>query len=355
MFNISHDDLESMSLARRRAVALFYLGDDSLTDDATQAPSVVISYADRPDVGIETVKTDIKPSVLTEPSKAIDVPTRLPIPGIAEIARSWAAAGEVAKAPASAPVIPAPPVAVVIPSPPAVVAAPTLPVPPVAVLDIVAQAMPLDTSDTQPAPAAIWPAYTAPVSEALELDPASVFSKAAANAPEASVKLPPGDPGALAAAWGLQVPAQPATPAATPPIAGTAPNAAPVFDVSGLPWDIRIHAGTKGTNKDGKWKKKNNVDLEEVLRVEAEIRGLLASTPPAAPAEGFDAAAQTMTFPALMAWASARIADGGLVQNAIFEVIKPFGLTSPVALANKPELIPHIYAALEAMIVKAAA
>lgn len=44
------------------------------------------------------------------------------------------------------------------------------------------------------------------------------------------------------------------------------------YDSAGLPWDERIHAGTKTQNKDGTWKKKKGVQPVEIETVEAELR-----------------------------------------------------------------------------------
>ena len=63
-----------------------------------------------------------------------------------------------------------------------------------------------------------------------------------------------------------------------------APNAAPpAFDVTGLPWDERIHAGTKVTTESGEWRKKRGVAKETIAAVEAELRaaGIAANPAPA--------------------------------------------------------------------------
>jgi hypothetical protein len=53
-----------------------------------------------------------------------------------------------------------------------------------------------------------------------------------------------------------------------PPVAAT-----PVSDVDarGIPWDARCHAGNKATTKDGSWKRRRGVSVEEVQRIEAEL------------------------------------------------------------------------------------
>lgn len=51
-------------------------------------------------------------------------------------------------------------------------------------------------------------------------------------------------------------------------------NAAPpATDKNGLPWDERIHAGTKALNADGTWKKRRGVDDATVAAVTAELTG----------------------------------------------------------------------------------
>lgn len=62
--------------------------------------------------------------------------------------------------------------------------------------------------------------------------------------------------------------------------AGQTANVAGVErDINGLPWDDRIHSGSKAKNKDGSWKKKKGVQPVEVSTVEAELRAAPASLP----------------------------------------------------------------------------
>ena len=72
------------------------------------------------------------------------------------------------------------------------------------------------------------------------------------------------------------VPTMPAAPAATQPD-DEDDNGAPAADANGvdadgLPWDERIHAPSKGQNKDGTWRKKKKLDDAFVAGVEAELR-----------------------------------------------------------------------------------
>lgn len=62
-------------------------------------------------------------------------------------------------------------------------------------------------------------------------------------------------------------------------------NAAPpATDATGMPWDERIHANTKGQNEDGTWRKKRKVDAALVAAVEAERRGGAVAAPAPVPA-----------------------------------------------------------------------
>lgn len=51
----------------------------------------------------------------------------------------------------------------------------------------------------------------------------------------------------------------------------TVNDAPPSTDKNGLPWDERIHAGTKALNGDGTWKKRRGVDDATVAAVTAEL------------------------------------------------------------------------------------
>ena len=58
----------------------------------------------------------------------------------------------------------------------------------------------------------------------------------------------------------------------------------PELDSAGLPWDERIHAGTKRQNADGSWTLKKGVDKELVAQVIEELKGTpVTTTAPATP------------------------------------------------------------------------
>lgn len=73
-------------------------------------------------------------------------------------------------------------------------------------------------------------------------------------------------------------------------------DAPPATDKNGLPWDERIHAGTKALNGDGTWKKRRGVDDATVAAVTAELTGA-APVPTPEPTPAPTPAAQPETAP----------------------------------------------------------
>lgn len=72
--------------------------------------------------------------------------------------------------------------------------------------------------------------------------------------------------------------------APTAPVAPTTHAGGVELDKHGLPWDGRIHAGTKRKNADGSWTAKRGVDPALVATVEAELRQVMGAAPaPLAP------------------------------------------------------------------------
>ena len=69
------------------------------------------------------------------------------------------------------------------------------------------------------------------------------------------------------------------------PVVAADPVTTPELDSAGLPWDERIHAGTKRQNADGSWTLKKGVDKELVAQVIEELKGApVTTTAPATPA-----------------------------------------------------------------------
>ena len=179
------------------------------------------------------------------------------------------------------------------------------------------------------------------------------------------------------------VPPAPAQNAAVPVAAPQAP-AAPVgsasgaeLDSHGLPWDARIHAGSKTKKQDGSWVAKRGInDPGLVARVEAELRGhsrasdnpfgstapeviggstvlvghagtqapstpipqppiwAAPPTPPASPA----------TFMELMTRCGPMLAQGKLSQAVLTEAAQSVGLANLPLLSTRPDLVPSCWA-----------
>jgi len=160
-------------------------------------------------------------------------------------------------------------------------------------------------------------------------------------------------------------PAQNTAPAA--PIAAPqtgSPVGAVDLDKTGLPWDNRIHAGTKRKNADGSWTAKRGVDPALVAAVEAELRQVMGVTPaaplaPAVPAPqvtappapavapAADARAQ---FVALVGRASAAIQGQKVTQAEVNQCCADVGVPALPLLANRLDLVAQVAAHIDALI-----
>lgn len=158
-----------------------------------------------------------------------------------------------------------------------------------------------------------------------------------------------------------QTAAQPPAPPAAPVVqtaAGQTPPASPVLlDSNGLPWDSRIHAGTRTQTQKGEWKKKKGVDDATVAKVEAELRaalaipakpftplnadaGTVAPPPPTTTAQQPAASAAPTTFAELCRYVTGR----NLPADKILAVCNKHGLAGLGLVAVRPDLIPAMYA-----------
>lgn len=174
-----------------------------------------------------------------------------------------------------------------------------------------------------------------------------------------------------------QVPAPPlTTPAGTPPAPPNGAQTAGVptqangvdVDKNGLPWDARIHAGTKGKNKDGSWTAKRNIDASIVPGVEAELRALMAIpspaaavtppppppaaavvTPPPPPAAAPAAPGAAISFPDLLQKVARLVeVEKVLTQADIVAALAVIGVPSLPVAAARPDLLTQISDILDA-------
>ncbi len=246
----------------------------------------------------------------------------------------------------------------------------------------------------------------APVAE-ISQDPAAVFGGAAVAAPlppavapftAGAVPLPIAPEATTAITSGATLSAPvPNVPTAPGMVAPTASGAAPStpasgveLDKNGLPWDERIHAGTKTKLKSGEWKAKKSVDPALVASVESELRARVAASPapvaavpavPAAPAVDpaavFGAAAPGVppvpviptappvaplapaatvapsvsadpaTFEQLMPRITAAVTAGIMPPTAVGAACAAHGVASVVTLQQSPQFVPLVWATLK--------
>lgn len=188
------------------------------------------------------------------------------------------------------------------------------------------------------------------------------------------------------------VPAPPApTPANVAPIAAP-PTGSPVggveLDKHGLPWDARIHVGTKRKNTDGSWTAKRGVDPALVATVEAELRQVMgaapaaplapagstptptsapvAAVPPPPPAPVAGAAPSMPAAPSaapgevpvdarqqfvgLVGRASAAIQGGKVTQAEVNQICADSGIPALPLLANRLDLVATVASRIDALI-----
>lgn len=231
----------------------------------------------------------------------------------------------------------------------------------------------------------------APAQSAAPLQPAPSTAGAAAS-PTALAALPASGAlptlQALAPQPGVSAGAQQELAAQASPAGGVE------VDADGLPWDGRIHAGTKRRNADGRWTAKKGInDPDLVPRVVAQLRAQMAAggvttqsadplpastpapsttplaalpmtsgpvssaaptqpalpglQPPAAPTPPTIPGAKPvpLTFQDFMTAMTVEVMSGRVPATALLEACKPYGGTT--ALAANPAPIPEIWAALK--------
>ena len=213
-------------------------------------------------------------------------------------------------------------------------------------------------------------------------DPAAVFGGAAVPAPLAASTPQPAAAATVA----------PAVPAITAPITTThgpassgAVAASVELDSKGLPWDERIHAGTKTKIKSGEWKAKKGVEAATVAQVETELRARVAGnvaspvvptvpTPPLASPVGASSPITTAspavapatdpaavfggapaapanpdpaTFEQLMPRITAAVTAGIMPPTAVGAACAAHGIASVVTLQQSPQFVPPVWATLK--------
>lgn len=256
------------------------------------------------------------------------------------------------------------------------------------------------------APAVMFPATTLPPLQSAQPDPAAIFggTPAVVPGPDAAAifgqpaTLPAGAPpfvlptGApfTAGASPFQTAPEAQTAGAPNPQIATylsapptgAPGSAPMagatlpsnpasgveVDAEGLPWDARIHAGTKRKNADHTWTAKRGLnDPAFVAHVKAELKALgggqtpapaaapaapfvppAASSLPAQPGASLAPAGPPTTFEQFMARATPACLQQIIPMDAVQKAVTANGLPSVVTLQAHPEYVPQVWAYLVA-------
>lgn len=185
-----------------------------------------------------------------------------------------------------------------------------------------------------PATAAVAPLPTAPVVATLPL-------------PASTLPAPSTVPGAVA-------PLAPAAP--------LSPASGVELDHDGLPWDERIHAGTKRKNADGRWTAKRGLnDPALITRVTEEIRNRAAVAAPLQPSTATAVplppsggplvpapvgVVSPTSFEQLMPLLTAATIAQKIPPTAANEACVAHGLQGVIALQQQPQHIPQIWAYL---------
>lgn len=194
----------------------------------------------------------------------------------------------------------------------------------------------------------------------------------------------------------------PAPPSTAPEVPAAPSTSAPSgeLDIKGLPWDERIHAGTKAKNADGSWRQRRGLnDPALVARVEAEMRARVANRdagpgmaealgedaaklaamgmdplsgqplptggyvpppppmaaggtaanvppPPVVATPPAPAAPDALTYDGFLAWVTPKMMDGSTPFDKVAAALSASGVSSLQELRDNPAAIPAVYAAL---------
>ena len=123
------------------------------------------------------------------------------------------------------------------------------------------------------------------------------------------------------------------------------------LDGEGIPWDIRIHTDAKTKIKAGTWKLKRSIDTALVEQVKAELLANMSVAAPIVTEEPvLTTEATVTTFPELVTYVTAKCNEGVVQQQHIEKLVAKHGITGGLpAVANRPDLIPAIYADMVAL------
>ncbi len=157
-------------------------------------------------------------------------------------------------------------------------------------------------------------------------------------------------------------PAAPPVPPAPPAAATPGPAANVEVDKNGLPWDERIHSGSRAKVADGSWRMKRGVDPAKVAEVEAELRGQIpaaAAAPPPPAANPLDnlkpeaaplpPAAPELTFGMVAKRVTAKLTLGELTTAELTKRLAELGFPDGLHTLNaRPDMWPTVLETLGA-------
>lgn len=227
--------------------------------------------------------------------------------------------------------------------------------------------------ETVAAPAPVVPAVpvapSAPAVAEISQDPAAVFGGGAQPAAPLAASIPATATPSIVA---------PSAPATTAPITTTlgpaslgAGAASVELDSKGLPWDERIHAGTKTKLKSGEWKAKKQVEaavpavpvapvapaVDPAAVFGAAAPGVqpapaIPTAPPVAPLAPAATVAPSVsadpaTFEQLMPRITAAVTAGIMPPTAVGAACAAHGVASVVTLQQSPQFVPRVWATLK--------
>jgi len=209
----------------------------------------------------------------------------------------------------------------------------------------------------------------------LELDDAPeapAVETAAPEAPAVEIAAPEAPEAPAVETAAPEAPEAPEAPVAEQPAAPAAE-----LDKDNLPWDGRIHASSKKQNADGRWKKRRGISVEEIQKVEDELKALMAipagaapeapeapaaapeapeaptTAPeaPEAPAAAPDApeapaapASSPTTFPEFLKATSKLIVDKKTTVEAVNAICAKKGIQTMHLVGRREDLIPELWA-----------
>ncbi len=129
-------------------------------------------------------------------------------------------------------------------------------------------------------------------------------------------------------------------------------TAAPVFDSAWTPWDDRIHAGTKGTNADGTWKRRRNTPDATFAAVMAELkaRGVAPTATPAPAAPPAVQAAVNALMPGPAVPPAPPYIPGTPPATTLAPMAAPLNMAAPAApsgIMSFAEFMPKLNAAMQ--------